>query len=63
MLQLLETAKQTKVCLNILFADAKRRHGRNKQLLNSTCPLTTHPRELQKVATAEVWVQSIKAVH
>ena len=29
----------------------------------STCPLTTHARELQKVAIAEVSVQSIKAVH
>ena len=28
----------------------------NKPLLNSTCPLTTHARELQRVATVEVSV-------
>jgi len=39
LLRLFETAKQTKVCPSILFADAKRWHRRNKQLLNSTSVL------------------------
>jgi len=32
LLRLFETAKKTKVCPNILFADVKRRQRRNKQL-------------------------------
>jgi len=35
LLRLFETTKQMKVCPSILFADAKWRHRRNKQLLNS----------------------------
>jgi len=35
LLRLFETAKQTKVCPNILYADAKRQHKRNKLSFNS----------------------------
>jgi len=59
LLRLFETAKLTKVCPNILFADAKRRQEEQTVAQLDERPLTTRARELQKGC----YCGSVSAIH